>query len=73
MNKASNIELCAACHDWQKHSSHPIGEKVVDTRNKNMTMDCLSCHRSHGTEYRWMLTFKTTTDLCVQCHIKFKR
>lgn len=73
MNKPSTIDLCAGCHDWQKHSTHPIGEKVVDTRNKNMTMDCLSCHRSHGTEFKWMLTYKTTTELCVQCHKQFKR
>lgn len=73
MDKASVTDLCGTCHDWQKHSSHPIGEKVTDTRNKNLTMDCLSCHRAHGTEYRWMLTFKTTTDLCVQCHVRYKR
>jgi predicted CXXCH cytochrome family protein len=73
MKQASTIELCGTCHDWQKHSSHPLGPKVRDSRNKNMTMDCLTCHRSHGTGYRWILTFKTTTDLCVQCHKQIKK
>ena len=67
------IKLCEACHDWSKHSNHPMGEKVVDTRNKNITMQCLSCHRSHGTGYRYMIQLPTVTDLCVQCHKQFKR
>jgi predicted CXXCH cytochrome family protein len=71
--KASILDLCGACHDWQKHSTHPIGEKVKDRRNKNLSVECLSCHRAHGTEYKSMLPFPTTSDLCVQCHIEYKR
>jgi predicted CXXCH cytochrome family protein len=67
------IESCGTCHDWLKHTSHPMGEKYKDPRNKNLRLDCLSCHRAHGTGYRYMLTFPTTTDLCVQCHVQFKR
>lgn len=73
VKKASTIDLCATCHDWMKHSSHPIGEKFKDPRNKNMSINCLSCHRSHGTEYKKMIPYPTTTDLCVQCHEKFGR
>jgi len=69
----SIIEGCGSCHDWLKHSSHPMGEKIVDPRNKNLRVDCLSCHRSHGTGYRYMIPFPTVTDLCVQCHKEFKR
>jgi predicted CXXCH cytochrome family protein len=71
--KASTFEMCTSCHDWQKHSSHPIGEKMKDPRNPNASVQCLSCHRSHGTEYKQMIPFVTITSLCVQCHEKFKR
>jgi len=66
--QASTIEMCGTCHDWQKHSTHPIGEKVIDKRNKNLTMQCISCHRAHGTEYKHMLPTSTVSDLCTQCH-----
>jgi len=71
--QASIIELCGSCHDWMKHSTHPIGEKVKDPRNKNLTVQCLSCHRSHGTDYKNMIPFPTTTELCVECHEQFRR
>lgn len=64
---------CSPCHDNMKHSSHPIGEKYKDPRNRNLTVDCLSCHRAHGTEYKKLLPSPTTSDLCVKCHEKFKR
>lgn len=70
---ASIVDLCATCHDWQKHSTHPLGEKVRDRRNKNLAVDCLSCHRAHGTEFKRMLPFASTSDLCVQCHFEYKR
>jgi len=73
MNKPSFYESCGACHDWSKHTTHPMGAKVVDSRNKNIKMDCMSCHRSHGTGYRYMIPYPTVTDLCVQCHKQFKR
>ena len=73
MQKPSVIETCGMCHDWQKHSSHPMGEKVIDPRNKNISVDCLSCHRAHGTEYKHFLYFGTTSEMCTQCHVQFKR
>jgi DmsE family decaheme c-type cytochrome len=69
----STIELCGTCHDWLKHSSHPMGEKAVDQRNRNMRVDCLSCHRSHGTGYRYIIPWPASTDLCVQCHKQYRR
>ncbi|RII25759.1 MAG: cytochrome C [Geobacter sp.] len=71
--KATIIDQCATCHDWQKHSTHPLGEKVRDPRNKNVSVQCLSCHRSHGTEYKHFIPFPSTSELCVQCHEQFKR
>ena len=73
LQQASVVEGCGTCHDWLKHSSHPVGEKYADMRNKNLKLDCLSCHRAHGTGYRYMITFPTTTELCVQCHKQFTR
>ena len=73
-HKPADFDMCSAsCHDWGKHSTHPIGEKFKDPRNKSTSLSCLSCHKSHGTEYKKMLTSPTTTELCVQCHDNFKR
>jgi predicted CXXCH cytochrome family protein len=71
--EATTVELCAACHEWQRHSTHPIGEKIVDPRNGNITVQCSSCHRSHGTEYEHFLYFDTTNEMCVQCHENLRR
>lgn len=73
LKDADVIEGCGRCHDWQKHATHPIGEKMKDPRNRNLTLDCLSCHRAHGTEYKSMLPYPTTTDLCTKCHREYKR
>ena len=73
LKQPSVIKLCETCHDWSKHTNHPMGEKAIDSRNKNMTMQCLSCHISHGTGYRYLIPFPTVTDLCVQCHKQYKR
>jgi len=73
LKQPSVTKLCESCHDWSKHSNHPMGEKVIDTRNKNLTMQCLSCHRSHGSGYRYLIPLTTVTDLCVQCHKQYKR
>jgi predicted CXXCH cytochrome family protein len=73
LKKPDVVEGCGTCHDWLKHSSHPMGEKVVDPRNKNLRLQCLSCHRTHGTEYKHLIPYPTTTDLCTKCHEKYKR
>ena len=67
-------DLCGKCHEWLTHSSHPLGEKVVDSRNPNLTVECLSCHKACGTGNKpSMLPFETTYDLCVQCHVDLQR
>ncbi len=71
--KATIVDLCGTCHDWQKHSTHPIGEKFKDPRNPNLTVQCLSCHRSHGTEYKKFIPYATVSELCTQCHSQYKR
>ncbi len=69
----SIITLCGGCHDWKGHVSHPMGDNVVDPRDKTRTVNCLSCHKAHGTEYKRMLLFPTTVELCTQCHVKYQR
>lgn len=73
MAEPSVVDLCGQCHDWQTHSTHPIGAEVIDPRNPNLTLDCLSCHRTHGTEFEHFIYNETINDLCVQCHTKFRR
>ena len=73
MRTASVVDGCGMCHDWLKHTSHPMGEKYVDIRRKNLSVNCLSCHRSHGTGNRYMLTFASATELCVQCHKQLRK
>ncbi|MDT8405434.1 cytochrome c3 family protein [Sulfuriflexus sp.] len=71
--KKSTVDTCAQCHDWQTHSTHPIGPDVIDPRNRNVSLDCLSCHRTHGTEYKHFLYYQDIQSLCVQCHTKYRR
>lgn len=67
-------DLCGRCHQWQTHSTHPIGEKAIDQRNRNLTVECLSCHNGCGTRNKpAMLHFETTYELCVECHVERKR
>ncbi len=73
LNKPSVIDVCGECHDWQKHSTHPIGDEAKDPRNPNLTVTCLSCHRSHGTDADKMLLSPTQTEMCTKCHKEFRR
>lgn len=71
--QAEITELCSGCHDWRKHSTHPVGQKFRDPRDKNLAVDCSSCHRTHGTDYKRLLLHATITEVCVQCHEKYRR
>lgn len=73
VDQPSVVELCTSCHDYEKHSAHPIGPEAVDPRNKNLQVGCLSCHKAHGTDFKWMLLTSTTLELCTQCHQRFGR
>ncbi len=67
------VNLCGTCHSWQQHSTHPVGSKIVDMRNKNLRVQCLSCHRVHGTDNKYMLHYWPITTMCVQCHKEFRK
>lgn len=66
-------DLCGSCHDWRQHSSHPLGDEIVDQRNMNLTLDCLSCHRSHGSPFKALSHLDPAGDLCVSCHQQVAR
>jgi predicted CXXCH cytochrome family protein len=68
-NASISNGICGKCHEWETHSTHPIGEKAIDPRDKNLTVECLSCHKACGTGNKPnMMPFETTYDLCIQCH-----
>ena len=73
LKEESVIDICADCHEWQTHSTHPIGPDYTDPRNKNVTVQCLSCHRTHGNENKHFIYFSTANELCIQCHVGFRR
>lgn len=73
INQPSVSKLCEQCHNYETHSAHPLGDKAVDPRNKNLRVDCLSCHKGHGTEFKKILLAETTLELCTRCHKKFVR
>ncbi len=70
---APQPEVCGACHDWTKHSAHPLGPQVADPRNRNLSVDCLSCHRTHGTPNKHLAHFDPKQELCMQCHTEVSR
>jgi predicted CXXCH cytochrome family protein len=62
-------DLCNSCHEDAHKNSHPMGEKVIDPRN-GKPMNCLSCHKMHGSGHEYYLAFDPDMDLCIQCHKK---
>jgi predicted CXXCH cytochrome family protein len=70
---ADRIAMCGKCHDWATHSTHPIGEKKIDPRNKNLRVECLSCHRAHGTEFPKLMLAAKQSELCTKCHTSYVR
>ena len=73
LKSANVVDVCGKCHDWLGHTSHPMGEGAKDPRNRNLRVQCMSCHRAHGTEHKKMLLNATQLELCVTCHKKYQR
>ncbi len=63
------MALCRTCHADVHKGSHPMGEEIIDKRT-NAPVDCLSCHRMHGSGQKFYLAFDPSMDLCIQCHKK---
>ena len=61
-------DLCVNCHTPEKMGrSHPIGKGIIDPKTGE-EMTCVSCHRPHGTDYKYQIPFKNNMDLCLNCH-----
>ena len=71
--KADVLATCGTCHQWSKHTSHKVGPKFKDPRNQNLIIDCLSCHLAHGSEYKKLIPFVSTSALCTKCHSELRR
>ncbi len=73
LNEASTINICGQCHDWQIHSTHPIGAEVQDPRNPNLTLDCaeLPPHARHGIPALYLQ--RDDQRSVRQCHTKYRR
>ena len=66
---AKGADTCAAenCHPTQGTFTHPVGEAIIDPRNK-APMDCNTCHNVMGSPEKMLLRADPNVDLCVQCH-----
>lgn len=67
MLKADGNGICSQCHESQGKFSHPVGDKIIDPRNRQ-PMTCLTCHDSKSSDYKNTLFLDGERDLCVQCH-----
>ncbi|RJQ49026.1 MAG: cytochrome C [Nitrospiraceae bacterium] len=73
-NPSWSFDVCNKCHEWKSHSTHPIGEKIIDPRNRNLSVGCISCHRACGTGNKpAMSQFENVTETCIQCHRELER
>ncbi|WP_022853160.1 cytochrome c3 family protein [Thermodesulfatator atlanticus] len=67
MLRADGNKVCSRCHETQGKFSHPVGEKVLDPRNKQ-PMTCITCHEPMGTNYKYQLKMSGEAALCLECH-----
>lgn len=61
------MTMCRTCHADVHRNSHPMGGEVIDKRTGGV-LDCLSCHKLHGSTQQFYLAFNPDMDLCIQCH-----
>ncbi|MDX1776626.1 MAG: cytochrome c3 family protein [Desulfobulbales bacterium] len=67
MLKGDGNQVCVNCHETQGQFTHPVGQKVIDPRNWQMTT-CVTCHTPHGSDYKAELKLSGDEALCLQCH-----
>ena len=65
--KTGPDHVCQRCHKRQHRISHPLGERAIDQRNRQ-PMQCISCHRMHGSTEQYMLYLDGKRALCIECH-----
>jgi predicted CXXCH cytochrome family protein len=67
MLKGDGNTSCTSCHESQGTFTHPVGEGILDHRNRQI-ITCLTCHDPKGTDYENNLRLDQNKELCVQCH-----
>jgi predicted CXXCH cytochrome family protein len=61
------VGICRGCHPGAFHG-HQLAARA-HPRNPNVSMDCMSCHRAHGTENDHLLPVPNKGQLCARCHM----
>ena len=51
----------------------PDGPEIIDQRNDNLTVGCLSCHRAHASDNRVLAHGNPDDELCTMCHEEYVR
>lgn len=65
--KTGTDHVCQRCHKRQHRISHPLGADAIDHRNRQ-PMQCISCHKMHGSTEQFMLYLDGKRALCIECH-----
>jgi predicted CXXCH cytochrome family protein len=65
--KAGPDHVCQKCHKREHRITHPLGAKAIDHRNRQ-PMQCISCHKMHGSTEQFMLYLDGKRALCIECH-----
>ena len=73
LKQPSMIKLCENLPRLVETYEPPHGGEGDRFTKQKRDVQCLSCHISHGTGYRYLIPFPTVTDLCTQCHKQYKR
>lgn len=69
-------ELCTTCHEWSTKRDHPVGRPLVSTpdpkgllpTDEGSLMDCLTCHKPHGSGPHKAMLRMEPRKLCQACH-----
>ena len=64
LTKATQPEVCFACHKTQRAQTHLISTHPIDAG----LMSCTSCHNPHGSVGPKLLVKNSVNDTCYTCH-----
>jgi DmsE family decaheme c-type cytochrome len=64
LSKATQAEVCFACHKQQRADAHKTSSHPVRSGN----MSCSDCHNPHGSSNVAMLIKPTVNQTCFTCH-----
>jgi len=64
LTKASQPEVCFACHKTERAQTHRVSTHPIDAGK----MACSDCHNPHGTTGPKLLVKNSVNDTCYTCH-----